>query len=78
MLLSYQKISKELPTLNLRSKISESDFKLLSSKIKANFSTEPDKIENFITFKDTPNEPYLYIEPDSKAVRIMDGSCIKS
>ncbi|HOK93391.1 MAG TPA: class I adenylate cyclase [Spirochaetota bacterium] len=69
MLLSYQKISKELPTLNLRSKISESDFKLLSSKIKANFSTEPDKIENFITFKDTPNEPYLYIEPDSKAVR---------
>jgi adenylate cyclase len=37
MLLSYQKISKELPTLNLRSKISESDFKLLSSKIKANF-----------------------------------------
>lgn len=69
MLLSYQKISREMPQLNLKSKISESDFKLLSSKLKANFSIEPDKIENFITFKDTPNEPYLYIEPDSKAMK---------
>ncbi len=69
MLLSYQKISREMPQLNLKSKISESDFKLLSSKLKANFSIEPDKIENFITFKDTPNESYLYIEPDSKAVK---------
>lgn len=69
MLLSYQKISREMPHLNLQSKISESDFKLLSSKIKANFSIEPDKIENFITFKDTPNEPYLYIEPDNKGLK---------
>ncbi len=66
MLLSYQKISREMPAMNLKSKISESDFKLLSSKLKANFSIEQDKIENFITFKDTPNEPYLYIEPDSR------------
>jgi len=69
MLLSYQKISREMPTMNLQNKISESDFKLLSSKLKANFSIEPDKIENFITFKDTPNEPYLYIEPDTRSVR---------
>lgn len=69
MLLSYQKISREMPTMNLQNKISESDFKLLSSKLKANFSIEPDKIENFITFKDTPNEPYLYIEPDSRSVK---------
>ncbi|HOP62246.1 MAG TPA: class I adenylate cyclase [Spirochaetota bacterium] len=69
MLLSYQKISREMPHLNLKSKISDTDFKLLSSKLKANFSIEPDKIENFITFKDTPNEPYLYIEPDNAAVR---------
>jgi adenylate cyclase class 1 len=67
MLLSYQKISREMPAMNLQSKISESDFKLLSSKLKANFSIEPDKIENFITFKDTPNEPYLYIEPDTRS-----------
>lgn len=66
MLLSYQKISREMPNMNLQSKISESDFKLLSSKLKANFSIEQDKIENFITFKDTPNEPYLYIEPDTR------------
>jgi len=69
MLLSYQKISRQMPTMNLQNKISESDFKLLSSKLKANFSIEPDKIENFITFKDTPNEPYLYIEPDTRNVK---------
>jgi len=69
MLLSYQKISRQMPTMNLQNKISESDFKLLSSKLKANFSIEPDKIENFITFKDTPNEPYLYIEPDTRSVK---------
>jgi len=66
MLLSYQKISREMPAMNLKNKISDSDFRLLSSKLKANFSIEQDKIENFITFKDTPNEPYLYIEPDSR------------
>ncbi len=69
MLLSYQKISREIPNLNLKSKISATDFKLLSSKIKANFSVEPGKIENFITFKDTPNEPYLYIEPKNEGIR---------
>jgi len=69
MLLSYQKISRQMPAMNLQNKISESDFKLLSSKLKANFSIEQDKIENFITFKDTPNEPYLYIEPDTRSVK---------
>jgi adenylate cyclase len=69
MLLSYQKISAEMPTVNLQDKISKSDFKLLSSKLKANFSIEPEKIENFITFKDTPNEPYLYIEPKVKSIK---------
>ncbi len=67
MLLSYQKISRQLPSMNLQNKISETDFKLLSSKLKANFTIEQDKIENFITFKDTPNEPYLYIEPDARS-----------
>ncbi|MCL2156189.1 MAG: class I adenylate cyclase, partial [Leptospirales bacterium] len=69
MLLSYQKISAEMPTMNLQNKISKSDFQLLSSKLKANFSIEPKKIENFITFKDTPNEPYLYIEPDTRNIK---------
>lgn len=69
MLLCYQKISREMPTLNLQNKISDTDFKLLSSKLKANFSVEPDKIENFITFKDTPNEPILYIEPEKQGVK---------
>jgi adenylate cyclase class 1 len=70
MLLSYKKISREMPSLNLQKKISSSDFKLLSSIIKANFSIEPGKIENFITFKDTPNEPFLYIEPEAGGVRV--------
>lgn len=70
MLLSYQKISREMPSLNLQKKISSSDFKLLSSIIKANFSIEPGKIENFITFKDTPNEPFLYIEPEAGVVKV--------
>ena len=70
MLLSYQKISREMPSLNLQKKISSSDFKLLSSIIKANFSIEPGKIENFITFKDTPNEPFLYIEPEAGGVKV--------
>lgn len=69
MLLCYQKISREMPNLNLKNKISDSDFRLLSSKLKANFSVEPDKIENFITFKDTPNEPFLYIEPEKQGIR---------
>lgn len=70
MLLSYQKISREMPNMNLQKKISSSDFKLLNSIIKANFSIEPDKIENFITFKDTPNEPFLYIEPEIGGVKV--------
>ncbi|MFA5519049.1 MAG: class I adenylate cyclase [Spirochaetota bacterium] len=70
MLLSYQKISREMPNMDLQNKISSSDFKLLNSIIKANFLMEPDKIENFITFKDTPNEPLLYIEAETGGVKV--------
>jgi len=63
MLLSYQKIARELPALNLAQRISESDFKLLSRKIKSYFSTNSEEIDNYITFKDTPHESILYIEP---------------
>lgn len=77
MLLSYQKISREMPTLNLQKKISSSDFKLLSSIIKANFSIEPGKIENFITFKDTPNEAFLYIEPETGGVKVAGWRVFK-
>ena len=37
MLLSYQKIATQLPAMKLEQKISESDFKLLSGKIKSHF-----------------------------------------
>ena len=67
MILSYQKISLKIPTLNLEKTVSESDFKLLSRKIKSHFSTEPDKIDNYISFKDAPYEPVLYVDP------VMDG-----
>jgi adenylate cyclase, class 1 len=63
MLLSYQKISAELQKLELDEKISESDFKLLSGKIKSHFSSEKNKIDHYITFKDAPHEPILVIEP---------------
>jgi len=68
MLLSYQKISGELPSLNLKDKISETDFKLLSRKIKSHFSSGGNKIDNYVTFKDTPYESLLYIEPINKGV----------
>lgn len=63
MLLSYQKISNEIPNVNLQQKISESDFKLLSSKIKTNFIVDENEIDHYITFRDTPYEAILYIEP---------------
>ena len=63
MLLSYQKIATQIPAMNLEQKVSESDFKLLSGKIKSHFASEKNKIDNYITFKDTPYESMLYIEP---------------
>jgi len=68
MLLSYQRISTEMPSLNLASRISDSDFKLLSRKIKTNFTFEEDKIDQYITFKDTPYEPILYIGPANEGI----------
>ncbi|MCU0849552.1 MAG: class I adenylate cyclase [Spirochaetes bacterium] len=77
MLLSYQKISQQLPSMNLAQKISENDFNLLSRKIKAQFSTETDKIDNYVTFKDTPNEAILYIEPVNKDIDKNEWSLFK-
>ncbi|MFW6366819.1 MAG: class I adenylate cyclase, partial [Spirochaetota bacterium] len=61
MLLSYQKISREFTHFDLQSKISKSDYTLLSRKIRGYFSTNPDKIEKYISFKETPGEPYLIL-----------------
>jgi len=77
MLLSYQRIVSRLPTLNLKDKISESDFMLLSRKIKTHFRKERDKIEQLITFKDTPSEPILYIEPASQGVHELEWRLFK-
>jgi len=77
MLLSYQKISLQFPTMNLQNKISDSDFKLLSRKIKSHFSREADKIEKFVTFKDTPCEPILYIEPVNQGIREVEWRLYK-
>ncbi len=68
MLLSYQKIAVQLPSINLEKKISDSDFKLLSRKIKTYFSSEENKIDHYITFKDTPFESIIYIEPSDKSI----------
>ncbi len=69
MLLSYQNISAQIPGMNLQHKISESDFKLLSRKITTHFRSDPDKIEQLITFKDTPAESILYMEPVDRSVK---------
>ncbi len=61
MLISYQKISKEFTHFDLKSKISESDYKLLSRKIRGYFSVDPDKIEKYISFQETSGEPYLFL-----------------
>jgi adenylate cyclase class 1 len=63
MLLSYQKIAAQIPAMNLEQKVSESDFKLLSGKIKSHFASEKNKIDHYVTFKDTPYESMLYVEP---------------
>jgi adenylate cyclase class 1 len=69
MLMSYQNISQQLPRLNLQTKVSESDFMLLSRKIKTHFRREKEKIDQLITFKDTPGEPILYVEPVNQGVQ---------
>jgi adenylate cyclase, class 1 len=68
MLLSYKNISEQFPTLKLKKNVSENDFLLLSRKLKTHFKREPEKIEQFITFKDTPSEAVLYIEPVSQGM----------
>jgi adenylate cyclase, class 1 len=77
MLLSYQKIALKFPTMNLKNKISDSDFKLLSRKIKSHFSREFDKIDKFVTFKDTPCESILYIEPVNQGIREVEWRLFK-
>jgi len=62
MLISYQKISRQFVNFDLKSKISESDYKLLSRKIRGYFSFSKDKIERYISFTDTSCEPYLYVD----------------
>ncbi|MBN1500621.1 MAG: class I adenylate cyclase [Spirochaetes bacterium] len=69
MLLSYQKISSKIPDLNLQNRISESDFKLLVRKIRAQYNRGENKIPKYISFKDSKSESLLYIEPYSEQTR---------
>ncbi len=77
MLLSYKNISEQFPTLKLSKKVSENDFLLLTRKIKTHFKREPEKIEQFITFKDTPSEPVLYIEPVNQTMNNIEWRLYK-
>ena len=69
MLTSYQKILTQIPGMKFRERISENDFKLLSRKIQSHFSVQPNKIDHYITFKDTPSETWLIIEPTGEEGR---------
>lgn len=77
MLMSYQNISVQLPALKVEKQVSESDFLLLSRKIKTHFKRENDKIEQFITFKDTPSEGVLYMEPISEGIHDLEWRLYK-
>jgi adenylate cyclase class 1 len=77
MLLSYQKITTQFPFMDLKNKISESDFTLMSRKIKSHFSRETDKIEKFVSFKDTACESILYIEPVNQGIREVEWRLFK-
>lgn len=77
MLLCYQRISLKLPAINSGKKIPESDILLLSRKIKTHFRKEKDKIDQFITFKDTPSEAVLYMEPVSQGIRDVEWRLYK-
>ncbi len=78
ILSSYQKIAKELPNLNIKEKISDTDFQILSRKIQTHFSVRENKIDQYITFKDTPYESVIYIEPVSLGTRETEWKYIKN
>ncbi len=77
MLLCYQRISVQLPALSAGKKIPESDILLLSRKIKTHFRREQDKIDQFISFKDTPSEAALYLEPVTQDIHDVDWRLYK-
>jgi adenylate cyclase len=77
MLLTYQKIARDLPAMNLAQHISESDFMLLSRKIKTYFSSNEGEIDNYVTFKDTPYESILYIEPMNAGIKDLEWRLYK-
>ncbi len=61
MLLSYQKISSQFASFPLEKKISPSDFSLLRGKIRSYFTRSDNKIDNQISFTETPSVTYLYL-----------------
>jgi hypothetical protein len=51
--------------MNLKNMLPDAEFKLLSRKIRSHYTRAENKIDQFVTFKDTPSEALLYIEPVS-------------
>jgi adenylate cyclase, class 1 len=78
MLLSYQNISTALPKFNLQQKLSDTDFQLLNRKIKTHFLPKANKIDQYITFKETPHESVLYIEPESVGIKEVEWKLYKN
>ncbi len=66
MLQTFQRISAKYQNVNIKDKISETDFYLLQRKIRSHFQRTPEKIEKFLSFKDTNCENIIYIEPSSE------------
>jgi len=77
MLLTYKKISQQMPLLNIQQKISESDFTLLSRQIKSLILSEPDEIDQYVTFKDTPCEALINLDPSDRTALNPEWSILK-
>jgi adenylate cyclase class 1 len=63
MVNSYMRISSSFPNLSISSTMSGEDMKLLSRKIKSHFAPAENKIDDYITFRETPSESILYVDP---------------
>jgi adenylate cyclase, class 1 len=64
----YQNITSSVPNLDMSRVMSQNDLKFLSTKFKRHFMVSENKVENLISFKDSPTEPILYLESINEGI----------
>ncbi len=78
MVNSYMRISSSFPNLSISSTMSGEDMKLLSRKIKSHFAPAENKIDDYITFRETPSESILYVDPSSEGIETRSWRLYKT